>query len=250
MPLAPVILPGNRSRAQELYVWLRAAIVSGELRPHERLVETTLAALASVSRTPVREALHRLEVDGLVREGEGGGLEVCGFSLDELADLCAVRETLEGMATGLAAVSRSETEIATLRAIVQAEEDALVSDRMTVADQVELNHSFHETLWRASRNRYLADQLRHLRGLIERMQDTTLRRPDRVREAILDHSAIVDAVEARDSEASGRLARQHFRSAMAARLGSPPAPSWPDTAEPDASGPPVFAGQGRRRGAA
>lgn len=218
MPLAPVKLAGERSRAQELYTWLRSAILAGQLQPHERLVETSIAELASVSRTPVREALHRLEVDGLVREGEGGGLEVCGFTLDELADLCAVRETLEGMASELAALSRSELELATLRTIVRAEEDATLRGAQ-IERLVELNHSFHETLWRASRNRYLADELKHLRSLIERLQETTLRQPDRVRQAIQEHHAIVDAVEARDAEASGRLTRQHFRNAMAQRLG-------------------------------
>jgi DNA-binding GntR family transcriptional regulator len=232
MPLAPVHLPGQRSRAHELYDWLRAAILSGELRPHERLVETSIAELASVSRTPVREALHKLEVDGLVGEGESGGLEVLGFSLDELADLCAVRETLEGMATELAAVSRSELEIATLRSIVDAEEEALDrgDDDETITYRVELNHSFHETLWRASRNRYLADELKHLRSLIERLQDTTLRRGERRRRAIAEHRAIVDALEARDAATAGSLARTHFRNALATRLGMtrethpPPAP--------------------------
>lgn len=218
MPLEPVRLPGKRSRASELYDWLRSAIVSGELKPHDRLVETTLAELASVSRTPVREALQRLEVDGLVREGDGGGLEVCGFSLDELADLCAVRETLEGMATGLAAVSRSNLELATLRGIIL-QEEALVDDENAVHIRVELNHSFHETLWRASRNRYLADELARLRNLIERLQDTTLRQSDRIEEAIREHVAIVEALERRDANEAEDLARQHFRNAMSRRLG-------------------------------
>jgi DNA-binding GntR family transcriptional regulator len=220
MPLDPITLPGKRSRSQELYAWLRSAILSGQLRPHERLVETTIAELASVSRTPVREALHRLEVDGLVGEGAGGGLEVIGFSLDELADLCAVRETLEAMATELAATSRSAMEIATLRSIVQAEVATLErGDEAAINERVSLNHAFHETLWRAARNRYLAEELGHLRSLIERLQDTTLRRGDRMRQAISEHQAIVDAVERRESDQAGQLARQHFRNAMAMRLG-------------------------------
>jgi DNA-binding GntR family transcriptional regulator len=217
MPIEPTTLPGQRSRAQELYNWLRGAILSGELRPHERLVETTIAELASVSRTPVREALHRLEVDGLVGEGEGGGLEVIGFSLDELADLCAVRETLEGMATELAAVSRSELELATLKQLVSTEEE-LSSGGTAVERLIELNHSFHETLWRCARNRYLADELKHLRSLIERLQESTLRSHDRLEQAIHEHKSIVEALEQRDAKTAGELARAHFRNAMAMRL--------------------------------
>lgn len=226
MPLQPVTLPGERSRAQELYSWLRAAILSGQLRPHERLVETTVAKLANVSRTPVREALHRLEVDGLVREGEGGGLEVWSFSLDELADLCAVRETLEGMATGLAAVSRSDMELSTLRSIVAAEQETLPrDDELAIHRRVDLNHSFHETIWRAGRNRYLAEELAHLRSLIERLQDTTLRHIDRVESAIGEHLAIIKALDERDVDTATSLAREHFRNAMATRLGMSADPS-------------------------
>jgi DNA-binding GntR family transcriptional regulator len=219
VPLKPVQLPQQRSRANELYDWLRDAIVSGKLQPHERLVETTVAQLASVSRTPVREALHRLEVDGFVREGDGG-MEVCGFSLDELSDLCAVRETLEGMAARLAAGSHSEMEIATLRQLVS-EEERLLDEKgdQVVLARVELNHSFHDVLWRTSRNRYLADTLHHLRSLIERMQDTTLRYRDRIHEAVEEHKQIVDALERRDGDAAEERARRHLRHAMARRLG-------------------------------
>lgn len=219
MPLEPVKLPGMRSRADELYDWLREAIISGELKPSERLVETMIADLASVSRTPVREALHRLEVDGLVNDG-GGGLEVNGVSLDELADLCAVRETLEGMASELAATAGSALEVETLRRITQEEEQMLHTDATTgvLARRIELNHLFHETLWRASRNRYLAGELANLRGLIERLQDSTLRREDRNAEAVAEHAQILRAVEARDAEEAGQLARAHFRHAMALRL--------------------------------
>lgn len=219
MPIAPVKLPGTRSRADELYDWLRDAIISGELLPSERLVETTIAELASVSRTPVREAFHRLEVDGLVSD-RGGGLEVIGLSLAELADLCAVRETLEGMATELAATTLSALELETLRQII-VEEEALIGrddDREVFERRVELNHMFHETLWRASRNSYLAAQLESLRGLIERLQDSTLHQADRIVEAVQEHSAIVHAIEQKDAEQAGQLARTHFRHAMATRL--------------------------------
>lgn len=226
MPLLqPVALPGERSRAQELYAWLRAAIERGELEPHERLVETAIADLASVSRTPVREALQRLEFDGLVREGDGGGLEVCGFSLDELADLCTVRATLEGLVTELAANTRSDLEIETLRRIVVAERNTLGGEEVDA--QIELNHAFHDTVWRASRNRYLADELWRLRSLIERLQETTLRDPRRLGESIREHAAIVRALEVRDTEAAQRLGREHFERAMSARLSTSETPRVP-----------------------
>jgi DNA-binding GntR family transcriptional regulator len=209
-------LPGKQSLAEELYGYLRGAILSGELHPYERLIESTLAELASVSRTPVREALHRLELSGLVREGERGGLEVRGFSVDEVADFCAVSEMLEGMATELAATLRSEWDVAALRMIVNAEARALEEDESTEI-QVSLNHSFRETLWHASQNRYLIEELQRLREVVEGLR-TTPPLAERQAEALDEHRAIVDAVERRDGKEASALARLHSRNALATRL--------------------------------
>jgi DNA-binding GntR family transcriptional regulator len=217
MPLRQISLPSRQSIAQELYIYLRGAILSGELRPYERLVENHIAELAAVSRTPVREALHRLEVSGLVRESERGGVEVCGFSLNELADLCAVRETLEAMASGLAATSRSDMDLAMLKQIAKAEERA-IGEGGSPDIHVSLNHSFHETLWHASRNRYLTSQLQGLRELIEGLQMTTLQSVERQTDAVKEHLAIVDAVERRAADEAADLARIHFRNALTTRL--------------------------------
>jgi DNA-binding GntR family transcriptional regulator len=215
--LTDISLSGDRSRAQELYGYLRSAILSGRLRPGERLVENKLAELANVSRTPVREALHRLHIDGLVCESAQGGFEVSGVSLQELIDACAVRETLEGMATGLAATNRSDIDLAILRNTIRDEEQAM-REGAEGAVHVSLNHVFHQTIWRASRNSYLIAQLDALRELIERLQDTTLARRERQQHALDEHAAIVDALEARDVVAAEMVARQHFRNAMAERI--------------------------------
>src|ERR1051326_8637601 len=100
-----ISLPGKRSRADELYDHLRAAIVQGTLEPNTRLVELALAREAGISRTPVREALHRLEVDGLVRTSSRG-MVVVDFSEDELVELCVAREGIESMVARLAAAAR------------------------------------------------------------------------------------------------------------------------------------------------
>jgi len=115
---------------------------------------------------------------------------------------------------------QSNPSFATLRTIAQREED-LGTSAEELEQRVTLNHSFHEILWRASRNRYLADELKHLRGLIERLQETTLRYPDRVEEAHREHLEIISALEARDVAQAEQLGRQHFRNAMARRLASP-----------------------------
>jgi DNA-binding GntR family transcriptional regulator len=217
MPLNAIELGGDRPVAIELYEWLRAAIESGDLRAHERLIEMEIARLAGVSRTPVREALHRLEVERLVRDSGSGGREVVGFSLAELGDLCAVRETLEGMAAALAAGARSELDCETLEGILEAERAAATAGE-DIQLQVDLNHAFHETIWRASRNRYLADELKDLRSLIERLQESSLRNPARLKQALEEHVAILTAVKDGRREEAEKLVRQHFHNALATRL--------------------------------
>lgn len=215
MALPDLPLQGRHSRAQELTERLRQAIHDGRLRPGERLVEDAVAAAAGISRTPVREALRRLEAEGLV-EDAGRGMIVAEPSSQELAELCAVREVLEGMAARLAAEARSPTEAALLeqlegeaRAAVEAGDlDALVS----------ANRRFHETLWRAARNRYLARQLAALRGAIDRLQPTTLRLERRRREALQEHERLLRAVLERDPDAAEAHARTHFRNGEVLRL--------------------------------
>jgi DNA-binding GntR family transcriptional regulator len=213
--LATIALPGRTHKADELYEYLRGAILDGTLPPDERLVEQRVAKIASVSRTPVREALHRLEMDGLV-SSDAGGLVVVDHSLEEMAELCTVREELESFAARLGAASRSQVDVSTLERIL--DETAVVAKEHDVARLIELNHLFHETIWQSARNRYLARELGVLRGLIERRGRSTLTDERRQGEAVDEHMAIFEAIAARDSEAAAEATRTHFQRAMALRL--------------------------------
>jgi DNA-binding GntR family transcriptional regulator len=215
MPLTKFVLPGKRSKAEELYEFLRTAILDGILEPNERVVEENIAVMASVSRTPVREAIRRLEVDNLLQD-TGRGLVIGSVSPDELAELCAVREVLEGMASRLAATARSEIDVLNLQNILHDYQQA--TEEQDVQQLVALNHAFHETIWQAARNRYLFHELVILREKIERLQKTTLHEPVRQREALAQHKAVLEAIISQDGDKAERLARQHFREAMAIRL--------------------------------
>jgi DNA-binding GntR family transcriptional regulator len=219
-PMCPTALPrvvfsSGQSLARELYEHLRTAIINGSLRPNERLVESQLASSYSVSRTPVREALHRLAVDGLVEE-TGRGATVRAISAKELADISAVRESLEAMAAGLAATYRSETEMLTLHRILGHLREA--TGEGDPARLTELSEILHQTIARASRNEYLADQLLHLQRLIHLRQESSLGQASRQVEALSEHEGIVDALERQDSDAARSLTRRHFQQVTAVRL--------------------------------
>lgn len=220
--LAQLVLRSSGSRAQALYERLREGILSGELHPGERLIELEVANAANLSRTPVREALQRLEADGLVREGNGG-LEVNEISREELSERCAVREILEGMATELAAGAANPLELATIQGILEREVQA-VENNEPAEVHVELNREFHDAIWRASHNRYLSALLAELRERLGQLQGTTLRDEKRRTAALDEHKAIVDGLTRHDRVAAGEAARSHFRNAMALRLQMPRVP--------------------------
>jgi DNA-binding GntR family transcriptional regulator len=213
--IAPLQGQSKASRSGALYALLRDAILRGDLSPGERLVEDAIAREAKVSRTPVREALHRLESDGLVQPSSQG-MVVTAHTEDELYDLCVARVGMEGLVARLAAGARNELDLANFDQIL--EEARVATERADVDRLVELNHAFHEAVWRAARNRYLANELRLLRALIERMQPTTLSHRDRQFESHEQHAALAQALRRGDSAQAESIARHHFEIAMAIRL--------------------------------
>jgi DNA-binding GntR family transcriptional regulator len=214
MSLRPIELARRAPISDELYRHLRDAIVRGEVEPGGRITEEELAALASVSRTPVREALRRLEVDGLLRASPRG-LVVNEFSPEELADVCAVRDALEALAARLAASQRRDDDVALLDRLVREYEEAMGGD---LARIVELNHAFHDALWDAAHNPFLRRQLEGAWRLIERLDATIVDTEERQRETLREHRALVEALRERDADGAERLAREHFGRASTARL--------------------------------
>ena len=216
MPL-PTHIEINKSRplTQELYEYLRASIFDGTLQPGERLVEDAIGKTANVSRTPVREALRKLEMEGLVQT-RGRSKSVATPTANELAELVAVREVLEGMATGLAAGARSEMEVQTLKQI-HAEYCHQV-EQENFDETKELNMRFHETIWLAARNRYLSQQLALLRGTVLRLQRSMLAYPERRLATVLEHEQMLQAIIDRDTQAAEEYGKIHFRNAAMTRL--------------------------------
>lgn len=216
MPL-PKHIEINKSRplTQELYDYLRASIFNGTLQSGERLIEDAIGRAANVSRTPVREALRKLEMEGLVQTS-GRSKSVAIPTANELAELVAVRQVLEAMATGLAARARSEMEVESLKQIHV--EYCREARQNNVERTVELNTNFHETIWLAARNRYLTQQLTLLRGSVQRLQGSMLAYPERRAATILEHEQILQAIIERDADSAENYAKMHFRHAASTRL--------------------------------
>lgn len=202
-----------RDRGEGAYARIRAAIREGSLAPGERLTETDLAARFGVSRTPVRQAIARLEAEGLLTHEARRGLTVTRPDHQQVVELYVMREVLEGAAARLAAQHASETEIAAMAEIVQAE-PAAFGDARALA---EINQRLHGLLYLAAHNRYLLRSLEQLAATMS-LLPTLLTRGGRAEQAHAEHRAILDAVGARDGDAAEDAARAHARAAQKHRL--------------------------------
>ncbi|GAB3468012.1 GntR family transcriptional regulator [Actinophytocola sediminis] len=196
------------------YQRLKEAIRSGDLRPGQQLVESALAEWCEVSRTPIREALSKLQHDGLVERSERG-LVVRERGPEEVLDIYETRIALEGTAARLAAERRSAHDLMLLRRALAKLESVAEGD---VEAMVETNRQFHTAIWRASRNVSLIDLLERLDLHLARYPATTLSSPGRWGRSNDQHTALVAAIDARDSDTAEKLALEHFTEARDIRL--------------------------------
>ncbi|WP_312038222.1 GntR family transcriptional regulator [Pectobacterium versatile] len=185
----------------------------GELLPGERLQETRLAQQFGLSRTPIREALHRLEALGLVEPGPQRGLMIAQISYERLRQLFAVREGLERLAMELAVASASAEELELLQDMVEVEKT--LTDSRKLHDH---NRLFHRQIYRATHNPYLNEMLENLRIHLSLLRGTTYESTERTEEARREHQAIVEALVRRDKDAAQEAACQHIRNGYRARL--------------------------------
>lgn len=200
-------------RGQFVYDSVRDDIHSGSLRPGDRLRETEIAERMGVSRTPVREALKRLESDGLVSFGQPRGLTVTELSHGEILDLYAMREVLEGAAARFAAERASPLEIATLRQILEQHKEVKSPDEVAAA-----NRQLHDAIVAAAHNMYLQRVMSVLSDALVLLGTTTYSVPGRIASGWKENAAIVDCIARRDATGAEKAAQAHIRAAGAIRV--------------------------------
>jgi DNA-binding GntR family transcriptional regulator len=199
-------------RSQRVTEQIRTMILGGRLRPGERLVEESLSAELGVSRVPVREALLALTAQGLVRIEPRRGATVAEVTPRIVAELVEVRALLEGLNAKLAAQRHDPEIVGLLRDTLERGNEAAKAG--TREELARLNAEFHERLAEASRNSVLSDVMR---GLRERTSLAfAVNGRERAREDWQEHSGILAAVIAGDSELAALLANRHVHNAAAA----------------------------------
>ncbi|UIJ90189.1 GntR family transcriptional regulator (plasmid) [Rhizobium leguminosarum] len=166
-----------------------------------------------MSRTPVREALGRLQQKGLLQAAPGRGLAIATLDTEQVFELYAMRGELEALVAQFAAQHATNAEIANLQDL-NAEFAAATSPR----EAAKLNRSFHARLYDAARNRYLRAAVEDLQETIALLPKTTFSHENRLESAAREHSALIKAISSRDAHAAADVARDHISRSLATRL--------------------------------
>jgi DNA-binding GntR family transcriptional regulator len=199
---------------KDAYTLILEAIDAGFFKPGDRLVESELADRFGVSRTPVREALQRLETQGMLSR-DGRSLIVASLDHNQLAELYAVRTELEGLAARLAARAATDEEVRVLRGMVDEDRKLIGGDPK---DLSRANKRFHKQIHLASHNRFLIQQLDLVHRSMALMATTSFAAEGRDELGLAEHDRIIAAIEARDPEAAYQALRTHISKAFETRL--------------------------------
>lgn len=187
---------------------LRNAIITGELQPGERLMETQLAEKLGVSRTPIREAIRKLELEGLVIMVPRKGAQVAQFTEKDIQDVLEVRAALEALAAKLACKRMDDRSFLKLQlAIAEYSYAAKCKDLETM---IEKDVEFHDIICNATQNDKLIQLFNNLKEQVNRYRITYLKNVEESETVEAEHLAILDALKNKEEEIASNLASKHI----------------------------------------
>jgi DNA-binding GntR family transcriptional regulator len=201
-------------RGERAYRYIRQALATQKLMPGDRLREVDLAEMIGLSRTPIREALARLESEGLVVHDATLGIMVAELDYNMITELYFMREVLEGTAARLAAQHASDVEISLLEDMCEQYANAVGNDQKLAIS----NRQFHELLYNCSHNRYLIKMLKTLHDTLTLLRHTTLTDQNRVKDTVKEHEAVVSAIKKHDPDAAEKALREHIYASQKMRI--------------------------------
>lgn len=207
--LSKVNLNDYKPLRDVIFDTLREAIIVGELKPGQRLMEVQLAEKMGVSRTPVREAIRKLELEGLVEMLPRKGAHVAELSVKDIMDVLEVRATLDGLATFLSATRITDDEKKELRHLL----DQFINyvEKENLQGSIKKDVEFHDVIYRSSRNDKLIQISNNLREQIQRFRIVYIKDYSSSRELIREHTEIYEAIIAGNPETAMEAARRHIK---------------------------------------
>lgn len=206
--LLPIKLDSYKPLREVVSEALREAIISGLLKPGERLMEIQLAEELGVSRTPVREAIRKLELEGFVVMVPRRGTYVADLSIKDINEVFEIRTALDVLAAGLAAERITEEELEQMeRLLVEIGE---YIDQGDIDNIVEVDTRFHDILYSASRNDRLVGIISNLREQFTRFRTVSMAFPGRLKDTLDEHRKMLEAIAQRNVELAQQIAREHM----------------------------------------
>lgn len=190
---------------------VRGAIISGVLKPGERLMEVQLAEKLGVSRTPIREAIRKLELEGLVVMIPRKGAYVADLSIKDITDVLEIRTALEGLASGLAALRITDEEIEELELIAMQFHQAILAEDFDRILQGDIK--FHDTIFKATRNEKLLQINNNLREQVQRFRIMYINQSNKSKEIAKEHFEIAEAISRRNIDMAEKIAKKHIENA-------------------------------------
>jgi DNA-binding GntR family transcriptional regulator len=190
---------------------LRNDILNGKYDPGESLIETRLSEELGVSRTPIRESIRQLELEGLVQSIPNKGAVVKGVSAQDIEDIYTIRMLIEGLAARWAVEKITPAELAELKEAVDLEEfytNKNDSNHLLIFDS-----KFHDIIFKASKSKPLMHTLSTFHHYVQRARNASMKSPVRAREVLEEHRAILKAFIDKDPDQAERLTTEHIRNA-------------------------------------
>lgn len=190
-----------------VFDYMKEAIITGKLKPGERLMEVQLAEKLGVSRTPVREAIRKLELEGLVVMVPRKGAYVADLNAKDLLNVLEVRSSLEGLAASLAAERITDEEVEKLKKIV--EEFRIKMEEGDLEALIRLDKEFHELIFAASRNDKLIQIMNNLQEHVHRFRVKYITEEKKAKRIYQEHKKIAELIEQRDANGARKWAEKH-----------------------------------------
>jgi DNA-binding GntR family transcriptional regulator len=208
--LSKINLNDYKPLREVIFNTLREAIIVGELKPGERLMEVQLAEKMGVSRTPVREAIRKLELEGLVDMVPRKGAHVAELSVKDIIDVLEVRASLDGLASALSATRITDEELKELKHIYS--QFVVYSEKENLQGIIKKDVEFHEVIYRSSRNEKLIQISNNLREQVQRFRVIYLKDNSSSKGVAREHQDILEAIAARDPDTAQKVAQKHIKS--------------------------------------
>lgn len=201
-------LPERRSLGQHAYEKLKQAIVKGDLAAGSRVIESRVANVLGISRTPVREASHKLEREGLLRHGPSGGFFVVDLMRADIEETFGIRSVLESYAARLATIHHTKEGLNFLQEKVSQYEMHLARGELALLPRI--NTEFHDLLYALSHSPRLIKMINELRDQIYRFRQVLLKTEENARISNEDHKMMIESIKRRDADAVEKLVRAHI----------------------------------------